>query len=296
MNKKLTLKRIIIFCVISFVPFWIIVPILNSLYGGMLYTVEEAAVAIYVLGALGMFIPSIANVLTRLITKEGFTHAYLGLHLRGKVKYYVAAVVVKLVEAFLAMALICKVFIKEFTFRQLFFTEDKGQMAAVMMIQLAMSIIIFFPAFGEEWGWRGYLGPKLKELIGMPASIVAGGIIWGLWHAPLTIAGHNFRIDYPFYPWLGIGFMCLLCILMNAFLTLLTERTGSIYPASFCHMVNNNLSPELLVMVFVSEAGQTALAGNPAYTNILAFLLYLPFLAVTGVVSFILLLKTVTTS
>lgn len=291
MNKKLTVKRVIIFCIISFLPFWIVVPVLNSCYGGMVYTVEEAAVAVYVLGVLGMFIPAIANLLTRLITKEGFGNSYLGLNLKGNGKYYAAAILVKPMEAALAMLLICKVLIKDIAFGELFVREDFSPMLAVAFMQIAAAVIIFFPAFGEEWGWRGYLGPKLKELLGMPASIIVGGVIWGLWHAPLTIAGHNFGTDYAFYPWLGIGSMCVMCILFNAFLTWLTERTNSIYPASFCHMINNSLQVEFFIAMFVSERGQEALNGNPDYHVISVFLLYLPVLAITGIVAFVALIK-----
>ena len=291
MNKKLTLKRVIIFCVIAFVPFWIIVPILNSVYGRMLYTVEETAAAIYALGALGMFIPAIANLITRFVTKEGFGDNYLALNIRGNAGYYAAAIIVKPVEAFLEMFLFCKVFLPGYPFRELFLGENISPIIAAVFLQLATSIILFFPAFGEEWGWRGYLGPKLKELIGMPASVIVGGIIWGLWHAPLTMAGHNFGIDYPLYPWAGIGLMCIMCIMMNAFLTLLTERTKSIYPASFCHMINNSLQAEILIAAFVSKEGQKALEANPSYTNMSAFLLCLPFLSVVGIVSFVSLVR-----
>ena len=107
--------------------------------------------------------------------------------------------------------------------------------------------------------------------------------------------GHNFGIDYPLYPLAGIGLMCIMCIMMNAFLTLLTERTKSIYPASFCHMINNNLQAEMLIMAFVNEAGQKALEANPDYTNMTAFLLCLPFLVMIGIVSFILLVRTKST-
>ena len=96
--------------------------------------------------------------------------------------------------------------------------------------------------------------PKLTELMVKPAAIIVGGILWGLWHAPLTISGHNFGMDYDFYPWLGILLMCVFCIFMNAFLTLLTEKTKSIYPASFCHMVNNNCGGMIFITLFGSEA------------------------------------------
>lgn len=89
--------------------------------------------------------------------------------------------------------------------------------------------------------------PKLLEVMPKPVAVIVGGVIWGLWHAPLTISGHNFRLDYKFYTWLGILLMCVFCILMNAFLTLLTERTKSVYPAAFCHAINNNINAVILL-------------------------------------------------
>lgn len=67
--------------------------------------------------------------------------------------------------------------------------------------------------------------------------------------------------------------------------------TGSIYPASFCHMVHNNLSVEILILLFVSEARQETLNNAPGFTNISAFWLLIPFIAPTGVISFVLLVK-----
>lgn len=40
------------------------------------------------------------------------------------------------------------------------------------------------PAFGEEYGWRGYLLQRLSQRYGLTFSLVATGIIWELWHAP----------------------------------------------------------------------------------------------------------------
>jgi membrane protease YdiL (CAAX protease family) len=54
-------------------------------------------------------------------------------------------------------------------------------------------------AFGEELGWRGYLLPKLMPL-GKWKAYVLVGIIWGLWHGPLVLAGFN----YPAFPVLGV--------------------------------------------------------------------------------------------
>jgi len=37
--------------------------------------------------------------------------------------------------------------------------------------------------FGEEYGWRGYLLPKLLPLGERRASLIVG-VVWGLWHFP----------------------------------------------------------------------------------------------------------------
>lgn len=288
-NKALTVKRVIIFCVIAFVPFLIIVPIMNAEYGEMIYKSESAAGAVYALGVFGMLMPSLANLLTRLITKEGFARSYLGLNFKGNAKYYAASVWVKIAEAALCCLLIWAIFGGELSFSQAFPFDEPNTRIGAFMFQLSAAIIIFFPAFGEEWGWRGYLMPKLIELIGKPAAIIIGGIIWGLWHAPLTISGHNFGTDYVFYPWLGILIMCVMCILMNAFLTLLTEKTKSVYPASFCHMINNSLGAGTLTAVFGSDA--FAVKVSEVSTISIMLRTYLPLLAVTGVISFVLLLK-----
>lgn len=288
-NKSLTVKRIIIFCVIAFVPFWIVVPIMNSVFGGMIYETEAASGAVYALGVFGMLTPALANLITRLITKEGFKNSYLGLNFKGNAKYYAASVWVKLAEGIICCLIVRGLFINELSFSEAFPFDNLNTRIGMILFQLSAAIIIFLPAFGEEWGWRGYLMPKLTELIGKPAAVVVGGIIWGLWHAPLTISGHNFGTDYNLYPWLGILIMCVMCILINAFLTMLTEKTQSIYPASFCHMVNNSFSAGTLTVMLGSE--EFTQKVNELSIISIMLTVSLPLLAVTGIISFVILLK-----
>lgn len=210
-------------------------------------------------------------------------------HVQSKYYAILASVVVKVAEIALCTILVWAIFVKELSFSETFPFDNMNTRLGMFLLRLSASIIIFFPAFGEEWGWRGYLMPKLIEVMGKPASVIVGGIIWGLWHAPLTLSGHNFGTDYRFYPWLGILIMFVMCILMNAFLTLLTERTKSVYPASFCHMINNNLGGSIFVAIFGSEAFAAKAAELSTVSVMLAS--YLPILAVTAVVSFVLLLK-----
>ncbi len=289
-NKAPHIKRIVIFCILAFLPLCVFTPLLDFAYGEKIFASDDpkVAAAAYSLGALCMFAPAVANILTRLITKEGFSQTYLGLNFSGNVKYYIASVVIKLAENFFSIFLIWQLFLENCRFSDIFCTDNADKRAATILLQLGVSVIIFFPAFGEEWGWRGYLMPKLEKVMGRPASIIVGGIIWGLWHAPLTISGHNFGTDYKFYPYLGIALMCLMCVLMNAFLTFITEKTKSIYPASLCHMVNNNLSAFVIFGIIASDK---ALIQFSQISAIKIFWVCIPSIAITGIASFILLMK-----
>ncbi len=289
-SKKLTIKRIVIFYLLALLPLAVITPVLCSHYDEMVYVSkkENVAAVVYALGAFGMFAPTVANLLTRWITKEGMENSFLALNLRGNGKYYLASVGVKLLEAVFGMFLVWKLFFGDVPLTEMFPGEDMSTKLAGFVLQLAFSIIVFFPAFGEEWGWRGYLGPKLELLMSKPMAILVGGILWGLWHAPLTIAGHNFGVDYPFYPWLGIGAMCLMCTAMNAFLTLLTERTKSIYPASFAHMINNNCSVMVLMTLFSTEETFNKMQKMQ---SIKVFAAFIPVYLLVGIVSFVIYMK-----
>jgi uncharacterized protein len=85
-------------------------------------------------------------------------------------------------------------------------------------------------AFGEEAGWRGFLLSELKGLGFFKASLMIG-LIWGFWHAPLILMGHN----YPEHPVAGIFMMILLCLLLSPFFTYLRLRTGSTIGAAVAH-------------------------------------------------------------
>jgi membrane protease YdiL (CAAX protease family) len=38
---------------------------------------------------------------------------------------------------------------------------------------------------GEEFGWRGYLLPRLVRKTALAPALLAVGVIWGIWHWPL---------------------------------------------------------------------------------------------------------------
>ncbi|MDU0347575.1 CPBP family intramembrane glutamic endopeptidase [Actinomyces sp. MRS3W] len=115
---------------------------------------------------------------------------------------------------------------------------------------LAAALLNTLPALGEEIGWRGYLFPRLTALIGARWAVVATGVIWGLWHAPLILLGYN----YPSHPVLGLGLMCVFCTTTGALLSWARQRTGNVWACAVGHGAINALANGTIVLF--GAAGQ----------------------------------------
>ena len=100
-------------------------------------------------------------------------------------------------------------------------------------------------AFGEEYGWRGYLQGELVKL-GRVRGILLVGVIWGLWHAPIIAMGYNF----PGYPVLGILLMTFYTIGLGFLFGYAVLKSGSVWLAAFLHGLNNQVAAFLLAMVY----------------------------------------------
>lgn len=84
--------------------------------------------------------------------------------------------------------------------------------------------------FGEELGWRGFLLIEFEKMKFLKASIIMGAI-WGIWHAPIILMGHN----YPEHPELGVLMMTIWCILLSPIFNYITIKTKSVIAASILH-------------------------------------------------------------
>jgi membrane protease YdiL (CAAX protease family) len=117
----------------------------------------------------------------------------------------------------------------------------------LLAMALGGTINVVF-ALGEEIGWRGYLMPRMHQLWGLPVAIVVGGVIWGLWHAPLILLGYN----YPdVAPWVGQLAMIAACTVVGGFFYLLAASLGSLWPAAVAHGVNNAVSGLIMTSLLV---------------------------------------------
>jgi uncharacterized protein len=114
-------------------------------------------------------------------------------------------------------------------------------------------------AFGEEVGWRGLLQNELAPL-GFWKSSWLIGVIWGFWHAPLILQGHN----YPQHPWAGVFLMSVMTVLLSPLMAYVTIKANSVIAAAIFHGTFNATYGLALVMVRGGDdltVGMTGVAG-----------------------------------
>ena len=191
---------------------------------------------------LAMFAPGIAAIITtRLIARESLGTLRLGR--LGPKRYYLWALLVP--PALSVVALLFTVILGAGEFdptlslvRQSLpegFEQGPIPLELIVAAQalaaiLLGSLINTIPAMGEELGWRGFLLPRLMYL-GKWRAIVLSNVIWGLWHAPAILQGHN----YPETPVLGVFLMVGFCLLIGIFLSWVYLATRSPWAPALGH-------------------------------------------------------------
>ncbi|HEY4718058.1 MAG TPA: CPBP family intramembrane glutamic endopeptidase [Anaerolineales bacterium] len=124
---------------------------------------------------------------------------------------------------------------------------------------LAAPLINSFFTFGEEFGWRAYLQPKLMPL-GFRKAMLLMGLIWGVWHWPLIAMGHNYGLDYFGAPWTGMLAMVWFTFVVGTLFGWLVLRGGSVWPAVIGHSVINAFAG-FPIYLLASDAEPNLLLG-----------------------------------
>ncbi len=297
-SKKEAVKGILVYLAVTFiltygVEIFVIMPMAGSININLAYAAQMMIAGV-------MFIPATGALITRFIMKEKLTKEtmMLSINLRGNLKYYGIAWFGVALMIIFGTVLYFLVFPNHFD-------KDMGYMRAVleaggqsadilqarqfMYVQIAVGILAspflnFVNCFGEEWGWRGYLLPKLQKCFPVVPALLINGLIWGLWHAPLTVIGHNYGTGYWGYPVTGILAMCLFCVVLGIIFSYVTIKTGSCFPAVLAHGTLNGFSAVGIYFtsledpynVFLGPA-PTGLVGGAGFillSGVLLFLLY----------------------
>lgn len=162
--------------------------------------------------------------------------------------------------------LMCLIFIFIYFFRLFIGCILEGEAMEFIKIfnlnnlKVFISIIIFsffniMPFIGEEYGWRAYLAPRLKEIYGIKKSILLTGFIWGIWHLPLNLFYYSDGLlTSQVY---SILVQLVFCTFLGIFLTYTYNRTKSIWAPVMIHYLNNNLA-----LLFVSDFPKDIFSGQ----------------------------------
>lgn len=289
-----TSRRILLYLGITFLityslEIFVIAPTVKSV------SLTTQALGKMLIGSM-MFIPAIGVLLTRLLTKEGFKNSYI-VPKTGKksIPFFLFGWFGPVILSVIGAVVFYLVFpdrfdtgmsymVSVYTAQGIAVTPALLKTSIVSQIAVALllgPLLNFFTCFGEEWGWRGYLLPKMKEKCSMLPMLLINGIIWGLWHAPLTVLGHNYGTGYVGYPFTGILAMCLFCTVMGIIFSYITIRTGSCLPAVLAHGSLNGFASAALFF-HTDKAAINPFLG-PAPTGIIggcAFLICAVIMAV----------------
>jgi uncharacterized protein len=209
----------------------------------------------------GIFAPAVAAVIVRRwVTQEGFTSARLRPNLHRWKPYLLAW--------FLPLIVIAVVVLFAYGFNlslpdyslQRGYVEHTGAQApeGFRFLHFLLLAVLAAPLMapvmlGEEFGWRGYLQPRLSP--GRPLfGALLTGLIWALWHLPLHLAGYHLYGSAPVLS--TIPLLITYSVLLSILFGWLQQRADSVWAPALAHAAANMLGANLAAVLF---------AGGPNY-------------------------------
>ncbi len=251
------MKKIIIFLCLSFVLTWLVWGLLSSYVlranRGTSIIINQMVTIIV---TLSMWIPGISVLITKALSRKNriILRPVFRFHFKKHIRFYMTALFVPVAVIVIGAVIYFMVFPGQISINSGLFSQviDDNPMLKklpsnlrimfplVITVQVILTIVLgslfnMIFTMGEELAWRGFLYPEFrKKFSGITAALLSG-TIWGIWHAPVIAMGHNYSYGYLGYPWTGVAAMTLFCIFFGIFLSWLTERTESIWPAAIAH-------------------------------------------------------------
>ena len=226
MNNKS--KGLIWYLVIAFAITWSSVLGIYLLGGAptSIANVPSAGPLVGLLMMLATFGPAIAAFVTlKWITREGFKDAGLRFNFRAGWAYYLWAVLAPLAGGVVAVLVAGVAGAK---------VSGLSALSPADVIAWFVGALVWMPIlFGEEFGWRGYLQPRLAPGRPLLAALLIG-LIWGIWHYAQVLAG----IVLSANP-LALLIYPVDCAVGSIFLGWLRAKSKSVWPACLAHAVGN---------------------------------------------------------
>jgi len=271
---KKTIQFIIFTCILS----WVIAG--TAILLGLRNTLSAAYT---IFAAFYMFLPAACSIILQIIHKEKpFTN--LGISFRFN-RWFIIAGIIPILYSFTALGI-------NLLFPNISFSADyEGLLSRLPaeQVELAKQQLSQFPpviyltlqiigaiiagytinavaGFGEELGWRGFLLKSLEHKKFLTVSLIIG-TVWGLWHFPLILIGHN----YPQHPVIGVGLMIIFCILLTPMMIYIVIKSKSVITAAIFHGVNNAIAG---ISILYIVGGNDIINGVTGIAGIITLLLF----------------------
>ncbi|MFB6139431.1 MAG: CPBP family intramembrane glutamic endopeptidase [Halosimplex sp.] len=253
---ELERRRIAVFLAVAFTVSWATAGVIYWLGGIGAGPTLALGIPLWLLLLAGPYMwgPAIGHVAARWLTGEGFDRKAMLLRVRTRPLPWLLGWLGPVLLIFAGAGLYFLLFPGRFggldAVADLLATveAETGQSiplspAAFLILQVVQAVVLApllnsLATFGEEFGWRAYLLPKLAPL-GWRRALVAHGVVWGVWHWPVIAMGYNYGLDYVGAPWLGMGAMAVATVGLGVFLGWITLRSGSVFPAVVGHAMIN---------------------------------------------------------
>src|SRR5215216_3726737 len=223
-----------------------VVVVLSALFEGIIFSTGD-------LGSLWllplMWTPAAASVVARLVLREGFADVSFRFGGRRTLKMILLAVVFPIIIGLVAYGIAWATGLAQFDppppsgWLYASFVGDTASPVTIFVVMLAVAATIgtiltaLFYTAGEEIGWRGYMLTRLIDA-GVPRPVLASGLIWGLWHIPLILAGVYVASSSP------IVSAVILMVTVTSFAFVFARmrlEMGNIWPAIVLHGAWNSI-------------------------------------------------------
>lgn len=291
-DKKVETKRILYFLALCFGVAWVteIFAIIPMYQSGDAELVKEATDMISQL----MLTPALAALAIRLVTREGLAKSGFQFNFLEYRVLFLLGWFGTTALTFAGALIYFLIFRDNFDPNMTNFVAFYGESAASAGVQsdavnivadyktnlllkvFTAAVLDIINSFGEEWGFRAYLLPKLYRKLGAVPSMILSGLASGLWYAPLVAVGYYYGTGNAGFPVVNILAMCVFGAVTGIIYAYLCLRTGSIFPAVFAHSAVNVLMSQAALFTF--DGGNLFVGPSP--TGILSGL---PFIAAAAV-------------
>jgi len=217
-NSTIEKKEIIIFSVI--------VIALSSLICFISYNLDNSNLSI-----LAVFTPSLVALVLTAITKGK----------KGVLELFVKQTVKKTAFKWLLLSVIgIPVLASLAMLTSLSFDISKFGLRTTQL--LPQIVVIVLIAIGEEYGWRGFLLPRLLKKLNVFYSSMILGLIWGVWHFPAYLIETGVPLNMHFLVFL------LWVVIGTLFISWIYYYTKSVLTSILIHISANAAFNYLLIL------------------------------------------------